>query len=335
MRRRRRKSRQMKLIVIGSICILSVMTVGYAAFGTSLNISAKGNIISKSNITSDDLKNEVVTSGDGLYKDPIEEGRYIYRGANPDNYITIETINGTELYRIVAIENDGVIKILKDEKLMNEMEYDIRDGRYQSSGYCNNGQYGCNIWGSASTMLDAAGNNVITMKYNLDNGTNYELPATEASLNIYLNTEYYDTLNKKTKEIITNHIFNTGVVNYKSGQTLEMDIEQEKANKWKGKIGLINLSDYIKASRDANCINIYSAGQGTNCDNDNYMKKSYAWWTISPFSYKNSGFVWLINNTEWDGHQASVGFFVRPVVYLTSDISLSGTGTVDDPYTIN
>ena len=31
---------------------------------------------------------EVVTTGDGLYKDEYEEGKYTYKGANPNNYIT-------------------------------------------------------------------------------------------------------------------------------------------------------------------------------------------------------------------------------------------------------
>ena len=31
---------------------------------------------------------DIVTSGDGLYKDEYEDGKYTYKGANPNNYIT-------------------------------------------------------------------------------------------------------------------------------------------------------------------------------------------------------------------------------------------------------
>ena len=41
---------------------------------------------------------EVVTSGDGLYEDQYETGRYIYRGSEPNNYIQFNN----ELWRIVA-----------------------------------------------------------------------------------------------------------------------------------------------------------------------------------------------------------------------------------------
>ena len=53
----------------------------------------------------------IVTNGDGLYKDEYEEGRYFYKGANTNNYITF---NGeTAGWRIMSIESDGTIKITK------------------------------------------------------------------------------------------------------------------------------------------------------------------------------------------------------------------------------
>lgn len=37
----------------------------------------------------DFLKSKVVTSGDGLYEDSTESGRYVFRGANPNNFIKL------------------------------------------------------------------------------------------------------------------------------------------------------------------------------------------------------------------------------------------------------
>ena len=45
MRRKRRKNKQIKFIMITSLSLLFILTVGYAAFSTNLNITAKGNII--------------------------------------------------------------------------------------------------------------------------------------------------------------------------------------------------------------------------------------------------------------------------------------------------
>ena len=64
-------------------------------------------------MTTDDLKALAVTEGDGLYADEYESGRYFYKGANPNNYITFNN----ETWRILSVEADGRIKIVRDELL--------------------------------------------------------------------------------------------------------------------------------------------------------------------------------------------------------------------------
>ena len=64
---------------------------------------------------------EVVTSGDGLYEDQYETGRYIYRGSEPNNYIQFNN----ELWRIVAKETDGTMNYyhkMKDIHLWHMMK---------------------------------------------------------------------------------------------------------------------------------------------------------------------------------------------------------------------
>ncbi len=72
--KRMRRNKQKKIILITSITLLLFLTIGYAAFQTNLNITAKANI------KTIDITDKVVTSGDGLYEDQYEDGRYIYRG---------------------------------------------------------------------------------------------------------------------------------------------------------------------------------------------------------------------------------------------------------------
>ena len=52
---------------------------------------------------------KLVTQGDGLYADEYEEGKYTYKGANPNNYITFNN----ELWRILSKEVDGTYNIIK------------------------------------------------------------------------------------------------------------------------------------------------------------------------------------------------------------------------------
>ena len=58
---------------------------------------------------------DVVTSGDGLYEDTYEKGRYFYKGKNVNNYI----IFNNEVWRIISIESDKTIKIMRDASIGN------------------------------------------------------------------------------------------------------------------------------------------------------------------------------------------------------------------------
>ncbi len=59
---------------------------------------------------------DIVTSGDGLYEDEYED-RYIYKGGNPNNYITFN--NEDAGWRIISVETDGTIKIIRTESIVN------------------------------------------------------------------------------------------------------------------------------------------------------------------------------------------------------------------------
>ena len=53
------------------------------------------------------------TSSAGWLIDIYEEGRYFFKGANPNNYITFNN----ETWRILSVESDGSLKIVRDELL--------------------------------------------------------------------------------------------------------------------------------------------------------------------------------------------------------------------------
>lgn len=110
-RYRRRKNKQQKILVISVCIVLLLMTAGYAAMQTSIGINAKGNVV-KNEI---DITDNVVTSGDGLYIDEYETNgtRYVYKGANPNNYIEFND----ELWRIIAKEADETYKIIRNESI--------------------------------------------------------------------------------------------------------------------------------------------------------------------------------------------------------------------------
>ena len=234
---------------------------------------------------------EIVESGDGLYEDTYESGRYVYKGANPNNYIEFD--NG-EVWRIISKEADGTYKILKNELLPEQ------------------------AWDSS-------------------NSNNWIRPAT---LNTYLNGEYYTNLDSSIKDNIVSHTWGIGAPSFEDNQEGEINkvIEDEKETTWNGSVGLISLSDYALANSNvASCESMMDLNMNSEmCRTTNwmYISGSY-WWTISPYADNSDG-VWCVCD---DGHLgiyiANYSVFApRPAVYLKSDITLSGSGTSLDPFKI-
>ena len=332
--RRRQMKKQKQIIIISSLCLLLCLCVGYAAFQTTLSITAKGNV--KDN--SIDITDNVVTEGDGLYADSYEEGRYIYRGSNPDNYIMFND----ELWRIIAKETDGTYKITKDEVLANRAFDETNYRNSTNNTYCAFPSYGCGVF--------AAVNGTFSTPDNKYSGTVTE----DSSVKIYLNDDYYvNDINETAKGQMTAHSFNIGSVEYLNqtgNDSIEKNIAGEKMYTWTGNVGLINVSDILKASTNPLCISASdqrSQIQNNNsiCDS-NYLlnfSNQTLYWTINAFSIESSNLahdVWYAGHDgSWYGigdRYASGDDYIgtRPVVFLKSNITLNGSGTLEDPFTI-
>lgn len=317
---------------------------------------------------------ELATSGDGLYES-TEQGRYIYKGANPNNYIWLDenkdNINQTsETYRIISYESDGTIKVIRDNSIGN-YAWDATTGpRHNTNNtYCNYTEtyYGCNVWGTQEntyyndTTLTNLNqdfyykyypNNTSPLQNISSSGTVTE----EASLNTYLNTEWTPAQN--LDDYISNHSFNVGGIYYTSSyiggdKGLEKEKEEQNIYTWNGKIGLMNLTDYVEASLNPTCTSVYSnfyyntnyyyesSQHLTGYDNWPCSNRSYNWlpkaiteWSLSPYSSNRSRVWYVFSAGFFDYSHAYNPYGVRPAFYLKSQIKLGGFGTIDNPYYI-
>ena len=122
-------------------------------------------------------------------------------------------------------------------------------------------------------------------------------------------------------------------------------------NTWTGNIGLVNVSDVLKASTNPACTSVtdqydqLSDSMISTCNSNYLVDLPYqgAYWTINNAVWESadySSFVWLAAQYEGtavlDSIHAGIGsiFGARPVLYLSSDITLTGTGSSSDPYQI-
>ena len=292
--------------------------------------------VTKDNTASKIIANKGTT---GVVEDPNVTGRYVYKGADPKNRIMLKEGSTEVLYRIVSIETDGTLKVIRDEKVINS-PWDSRTTETTgprlngNNTYCqlySDGKYyGCNAWSAVSgTYTNGQFNGTVNQ---------------DSTIKDYLNNTFYNTLADETKNIITDHSYNNGGVTQNWGTGTGMSLAQlttnQMSNVWNGKIGLVTVSDWFNATTNASCVhetNGYyntTAGTAYPCSVNNYLHKTgYWWWTISPylggrrnvFIVHSPGFVNYTTAGDTSGG-------VRPAFYLKSTINLSGTGTSSDPY---
>ena len=235
---------------------------------------------------------DIVTSGDGLYADEYEEGKYTYKGANPNNYVTFN--NEKAGWRIISINSDGTIKIMKDGDIntSNNLAWDTSDSN------------------------------------------NWNRPA---SLNTYLNGDYYNSLTSTAQSQIVEASYYVGAVT-QNNNDMQDQISDEKAVTSKVKVALPTVSEYLRANSNKEQCGTFSLNNRNNstCKNSDWMYINYVWWTLSPYSGTSNN-VFLVSSlgTVNDNYAYATGSAVRPAITLSSEVQITGgTGTESDPYTL-
>ncbi|MCI8291735.1 MAG: hypothetical protein HFJ25_05795, partial [Clostridia bacterium] len=270
------------------------------------------------------LRAKVTDSGDGLYEDITVSGNYIYKGTNPNNYITFNN----ELWRIISVESDGTLKIIRKESIGNKAfdSKGYRDSTSNGAGgtYCAQGSNGCNAW---------------TISDNFVNGTKSGTVLKDAELNTYLNTTYLGTI-KEDSKYIASHDFNVGTPGDTSDtEDIATNIRQEALYKWNGKIGLMNVTDVLKTTSNKSCTSLKAGVNSSStgyCNTNNWMTPTTGYlWTISPYS-TTSYSLWIVGSSVFASNDRALGTYigVLPVLYLTSEITLDGEGTNTNPYRV-
>ena len=240
--------------------------------------------------TKEPTAGEIIIEDAGLEKDPYE-CRYFFTGANPNNYVTFN--NETAGWRIISVECDGTIKIMKNESI------------------------GDMVWDSSSS-------------------NNWARPV---SLNTYLNGTYYNGLNSTAQSQIVAKDFSIGAVT-RDNNDLSSQVNDENSNKWNGNIALVTVSEYIRSNSNKSSCKSFSLNSknASTCKNTTWMYIHDDWWTLSSvadffnfsFSVSASGDFGQ-NYVSYDTHR----YAIRPALYLSADVTLTGSGTPADPYVVN
>ena len=232
---------------------------------------------------------------DELTSNVVSEGSGLYLKNNEyifkGEYINNYVKFDNKTWRIVGIDENGIKMYLINEKL----EKDVWDDRYNLE---KKSDYGKNIYDTSR------------IKVYLENA--------------YENNKY---VSEKNKKYLVNATWCIGSI--KEG-TLISDVNL--CNKtMQGHIGLLEVSDYAKASLESSCKRIDDA----QCVNYNYMiGLSGTYWTLNSYS-ENTYEVYAITSNGIESYRASKTNSIMPVIYLNSHTLISsGNGSKEKPYIV-
>ena len=235
---------------------------------------------------------EIVESGDGLYADEYESGKYIYKGTNPNNYITFNN----ETWRIISVEADGTIKIMRNESIGNRA-------------------------------------------FDSENSYAWET----SDIKTYLNDTYLPTITTNQDKIVS-HTWSIGRVTYGNRDLADQINDENGIQSQNVSVGMITASEYLRANTNTEqCGNLSINNTNyTTCKTTNWMysivpSNGYLW-TISPDSSRYSvfyvyGFASSAGRLNYGYASSSRG--VSPVLYLSSDITLTGDGSSANAFQIS
>ena len=255
---------------------------------------------------------EIVTHGINdkiLQVDSKFATEYRYRGENVNNYVTFNN----EMWRIIGV--------LPTEDTSGNVEYRIKIMRSESIGNLG--------WSDG-----------------VDSTTNSYNNWTTASLNTYLNNDYYNSLEKSSRYMIGTTKYYLG--GYEDGNYYEIVWQKERAkddaitgqksyygnnpimqNDSNKSIALIYASDYLYSTLTDGCF---------DCSNWMNLSTSQDEWIIThnPSNYSS---VYMIKNSNdkkiYAMDTTGYGLGIRPTLTLSSNVNIAGgNGTSSNPYTL-
>ncbi len=292
-------------------------------------ISAKDTILANS-IVNDGTPDfsEIATTDEGVWTAEDNLGTsYYFRGAVTDNYVKFAGF----YWRIIRINGNGSIRMIYDGTTAHANGEDNSDNyTYNGNNHYNNSEDGSYHVGYTYTTAQRPstqnGGSDSTIKQLLESWYN-----TNISGNGYDN---YVTRNPgfcNDRDVASGYTWSAyNLVRYAAWERLyDNKTPLLKCNNsidlYTTKVGLITADE------------VSMAGGGYNMDNKNYYLYSYYdYWTMTPSSSNSIGYaeVMRVTSTGFNSVGVNGNCSIRPVINLSADVTLTGSGTATDPYVV-
>ena len=301
----------------------------------------------KSDPASDTIEGIYEENQDILAYDGSADNNLRYIGRDPNNYVLFNN----ELWRIIGVFNENshgvagqkLVKLIRNESI-GSFSWDNKASGTGSSTI----EYGSNDWSDSALQL-------VLNEGAYWNRTNGTCPSGQngATTNCDFSTNGLTDEAKSMIETVTWKLggagsytsASNGLASHFYGYERGTTVYSGRPTTWQGEIALMYPSDYGYATsggsttnREA-CLakklyNWYSSSY-SDCKNNDWIFNNDYQWTLTPYSRYSNGVVNVYSTgcVYLDGYTADYSYGVRPSVYLTSNVSISGgDGTMNNPY---
>ena len=339
--RRKRLKTQKRIVIVSALSLLLCFSIAYAAFNTQISLKAKGNI-KKVTAASKLRKLANNKSSDGLVADTYENGRYFFKGADPNNYITF---NGEE-WRILSVEYDDTIKIVKNSSIEDSLPFDSgKNSDWSSSSLSKylNETY-VNTLADVDSITEhsfAAGATTLNSDY-----TNLSLNEQVISENSsywsgrigLLTASEYLRANTNSEECGSLYLNNTNYENCRTTNYLSKLSVPSYTLLWTMSPIVNNTVNIDEQDNTLSQDGVTESSEPTDVQTEDEglvldANYNYAFGISVPFLESNFTEQTIKVGTV-NPVSVEEAFGIVPVVYLKADIMLEGNGTKDDPFII-
>lgn len=240
---------------------------------------------------------KVAYDDEGLYK---SDNGYYYRGSVSNNYVSF----ADKLWRIVGINSDNTVKLIYQGNDLTSNYYDDASNE-NNVGYTNNSEM----------------NNTSNMKTYLDNWYSNNLSKYDEYINL---SNYCNDTTSSGYGRINYSSYTRNFIDYTPSNTCEVTDKSYGGN-YNQKIGLITLDE------------VSMAGGNNGLNNTSYyLNDGNDFYTMSPAFYTTQAYIGIVTRTgKIDAVTSNQVKEVRPVINLINSATITGDGTINNPYLVD
>ena len=271
-----------------------------------------------------------------IYQETDDNGiTYYFAGAPNDNYVSFAGF----YWRIIRINGDGSIRLIYDGTTIHangEASTDRQIGTSAFNGNCDNNMYVGYMYTSGQVHGLGASSTIkgVLDRWYENNLLNY---ANYIDLNAGFCGDRTIHSGSGTGTTVTyyaayNRLVNNKAPTYRCGDSSDL---YTTASSNKGNHSLIYPIGLITVDEIAYAGGVYNMPNSTF-----YLYTNSYYWTMSPRNFISGWATVFIGGASYSinvtGESATNGRWgIRPVINLRADVTLTGSGTMTDPYRVN